>query len=43
MKSDLPAKQLASGIVIGKVIITGLMITGLSMMLVAVWLATAGS
>lgn len=43
MKSDLPAKELASGILIGNVIITCLVTASLAMVLVAVWLATAGA
>lgn len=41
MKSDLPASRVAGGILIGNLIITGLVIASLSMVLVAVWLATA--
>lgn len=41
VKSDLPASRVAGGILIGNLIITGLVIASLSMVLVAVWLATA--
>lgn len=43
MRSDLPASRVAGGIFIGNVIIMGLAITGLSMMLAAVLLVTAGA